>query len=358
MTERVVIASTGGWDFPSTRRRFGALGREGPWPVDVHPTDPFPTREQVHALAARGGSGAVLILQRVLPTPGELARLRQAYEWIAFDMDDAIYASPPRVGGSRAVRVAKLTGRFLTRGYPRASARRKPLIRTLRAVDTCVAGNAVLAGFALRYCSRVVEIPTTVDPVPQVPARGGKAALIWVGVADNLQYLSLIADPLARLRNEIEFHFTVVSSRPWLEAPIPTDFVRWTPEAEREALLDASVGVAPLTDDPWTRGKCAFRAILYGGHALATAATPVGITDEVLIDGQTGLLARTKDEWVQVLRDLLENPDRTAEMGQRAWRRIRDTYSDQVALRMWLELLRDARPARRGSPRKDRVGAR
>jgi glycosyltransferase involved in cell wall biosynthesis len=252
------------------------------------------------------------------------------------------------------VRVAEQTGRFLTRGYPRASSRRKPLIRTLRAADTCVVGNAVLGGFALRYSSRVVEIPTTVDPVSQVPARAGKAALVWVGVADNLQYLSLIADPLARLRHDIEFRFTVVSSRPWLEAPIPTTFVRWTPEAERAALLGASVGVAPLTDDPWTRGKCAFRAILYGGHALATAATPVGITDEVLIDGQTGLLARTKDEWVRALRDLLEDPDRTAEMGQRAWRRVREAYSDQVALRMWLELLREGSPERR----RDRIGAR
>ena len=358
MTERVVIASRDGWDFPSTSRRFGALARSGPWPVDVQPANPFPRREQLDSLVARGGSGAVLILQRVLPTPGELATLREAYEWIAFDLDDAIYAAPPRVGGSRAARGVKQAGRLLARGYPRASARRKPLIRALRGVDACVVGNAVLASFARRYCSRVVEIPTTVDPLPEVPRRAGAAALVWVGVADNLQYLSLIADPLARLREEIEFRFMVVSSRPWERAPIPTDFVRWSPEAEREALLEASVGVAPLTDDPWTRGKCAFRAILYGGHALATIATPVGITDEVLIDGQTGLLARTKDEWVEALRELLAGTDRAAAMGRRAWLRIRETYSDQVALRMWLELLQGAGPAPHGRLRTDRVVAR
>ena len=339
MPERIVVASTGGWDSPSTRCRLGALAREGPWPVEVHSARSLPAPAQVEEIIAAGGAGALLILQRVLPTGAQLNRVRERYDRIVFDFDDAIYAVPPSVRGSRLVGVAKGAGRLLTRGFPRASARRKPLIGTLRAVDACVAGNSILARFARAHCDHVVEIPTTVAPLEQVPHRDLEPTLTWVGIADNLQYLGLIADPLARLREEAEFRFTVVSSRPWLEAPIPTEFVQWSEDAEKSALREATIGVAPLTDDPWTRGKCALRAIRYGGHALPTVASPVGVTDQVVLDGETGLLARTDDEWMQALGGLLGDPGRAAAMGRRAWQRIRATYSDEVALRMWRELL-------------------
>lgn len=307
--------------------------------MDMFSAGSFPSEEQLDAIVAAAGSGAALILQRVLPAPSQLARLRDAYERVVFDTDDAIYAVPPDVEGWRLAQAARAAGRIAMRGYPHASARRRPLIKTLRAVDACVAGNAVLAAFARRHCPHVVEIPTTVSPVQEIPPRTGKPSLVWVGVADNLQYLGLIGDALSGLRKEIEFGFTVVSSRPWVNATIPTEFVRWSSAAERDALLDASIGVAPLTDDPWTRGKCAFRAILYGGYALPTVATPVGITDRVVIDEETGLHALTSDEWIDALRRLLTDPDEAAAMGQRASRRIRAEYSDEVALRMWRELL-------------------
>src|SRR5919198_372622 len=102
----------------------------------------------------------------------------------------------PSAGSGRCR--ARAAGRVVKRGYPRASARRRPLIKVLRAVDACVAGNAILAAFADRHCPRVIEIPTTVSPVREVPRRTGKPRLVWVGVAANLQYLGLIADPLHR----------------------------------------------------------------------------------------------------------------------------------------------------------------
>jgi hypothetical protein len=350
MTKRIVVASPGGWEAPSAQRRLGPLSREGPWPVDIFSAGSFPREEQLDAIAAAGGSGAALILQRVLPAPAQLIRLRDAYDRVVFDIDDAIYAVPPDIEASQLAQATKAAGRIAMRGYPRASARRRPLIKTLRAVDTCVAGNAILAAFVRPYCPHVIEIPTTVSPIREAPLRTLKPSLVWVGVADNLQYLGLIAEALSRLREEIEFEFTVVSSRHWADATIPTKFVRWSSAAERDALLRASVGVAPLTDDPWARGKCAFRSILYGGHALATVASPVGITDEVLIEGETGLLARTKDEWVQALGSLLGDLDHAAAMGQQAWERIRATYSDEIAVRRWRELLKEPLVPGPGSP--------
>jgi glycosyltransferase involved in cell wall biosynthesis len=214
------------------------------------------------------------------------------------------------------------------------------LARLLRAVDVCVVGNSILGEFASRYVRRVEEIPTTVEPVNHPPPnRPRLPVLVWMGLADNLQYLGLLKEPLTRLAGQFDFRLRIVSSRPWSESPIPSEFVAWSPEAARDALLTSTVGLAPLTDDAWTRGKCAFRSIQYGGHALPTVASPVGITDRVIQHGETGYLARSAADWIDFVGGLLENPTLVDEMGAAAHRRIRRLYSNDLAARRWTDLL-------------------
>lgn len=101
-----------------------------------------------------------------------------------------------------------------------------------------------------------------------------------------------------------------------------------------------------MTDDPWTRGKCALRSIQYGGHGLPTVASPVGITDRVVIHGETGFLAGSTQEWAGAVRALLTNPDLAARMGAAALRHIGEHYSDALALDRWRALIEsfDAQP--------------
>lgn len=338
--DRVVIASTGGWRSVSTQYRLSPVAREGPWPVQAFSADPIPARGQLDPVVAAGGSRAVLILQRVLPSRKDMARLRGTYGRVVFDLDDAIYAVPPRVGGSAAARLAKNGMRLVARGSARASSRKRPLARTLREVDACVVGNAVLGDFVRRFAPRVVEVPTTVEPVERIPgARPDVPVVVWLGLRDNLQYLNLVRAPLARLGREREFVLRVVSTATWTDSPVPVDFVPFSEEATRQALLTATVGLSPLTDDPWTRGKCALRAIQYGGHGLPAVASPVGITGQVVLDGETGFLARSTDEWLSALRALVSNPDRSAQMGARALGHIRRSYSHDLALERWVALI-------------------
>ena len=337
---RVVVASPGGWGFVSTQYRLGPLARRADWELDVVSAGSLPTGEQVDALLERAddADGTILLLQRVLPTAADLRRLRRAYRRIALDFDDAIYAVPPALRERRAVRVAKGAARLALRGSPARSLRRRALQRTLRAVDACVAGNAILADFARRHAPRVVEIPTTMDPVPERPAGPPEPpVLVWMGVPDNLQYLRLVARVLPRLRTP--FSLQIVSARPWEEATVPAEHVPWSPEAARTALLGATAGLAPLTDDPWTRGKCAFRAIQYGAHGLPAVASPVGITDRVVLQARTGYLARSEEEWLAALSRLLEDPERARSMGAAAREHVRAHYSDGVAVSRWSALL-------------------
>jgi glycosyltransferase involved in cell wall biosynthesis len=160
-----------------------------------------------------------------------------------------------------------------------------------------------------------------------------------MGLPDNLQHLELVHSALVRLGGEFDFRLRIVSSRTWDDARIPVEFIPWSQETLARCLFTASVGLAPLTDDPWTRGKCAFRAIQYGGHALPTVASPVGITDRVVLHGTTGYLARTSEEWEEALRELLADVALVREMGGAALEHVTAHYSDEVALTAWRTMI-------------------
>jgi hypothetical protein len=345
----LVVGTTKGASAPHFKYRVGVYCDAADTPVPVVGMDTFPTAAELAELTEHADPSRVLVLQRVLPDPEALGRLRRAFAAVVFDFDDAIYATPPHVGGSRAVAAAKSSLRLLTRGSARASSRSRPARTLLPNVDLCVAGNSILAGFAERHgAPRVQVIPTTVEPLAAAPEKPARPTVVWTGVPANLQYLSLIARPLERLRSEIEFDLTVVSQRPWADAPIPARFVEWSEAAQREALAGATLGVSPLTDDAWTRGKCAHRSLVFGAHGLPTVATPVGITDQVVVHGQTGFLARTDEEWVEGMRACLSDRERAAELGRRALEHVTNGYAHEVGVRLWERALESVAASRVG----------
>jgi glycosyltransferase involved in cell wall biosynthesis len=339
LDRRLIVASIGGWDKPSTAYRMKPLVSGG-YQLDVVRTESVPTADQVAKLVGRASKDSVLILRRVLPGRADMRRLRAAFDRIIFDVDDAIYVVAPDLREARALRLAKAGLRLAARGSPSASRRAKPFHATLRYVDVCVVGNWILGEHARRYAPRVVEIPTTTEPIPHPPKQEARKPVIaWLGVAANLQHLEIVAGALQELHRELKVRVRVISSRPANDLGVPTDFVPWSPQAAKEALVTATVGIAPLIDDAWTRGKCAFRAIQYGAHGLPTVASPVGVTPDVVVAGETGYLAVSAQEWVEYLGLLLTDPVRVTAMGTKALERIRLHYSDDVAIERWRELI-------------------
>lgn len=344
--QHLVVASVGGWEKPSTSYRIGPLARAG-YGVETVSTSTIPSEAEIRSLCSRGGDTSILILRRVLPRRPELQRLRDVFGAVVFDMDDAIYATPPQLYERWLARLVRSGVRFSLRGSFVASSRARPLRSTLRGVDVCVVGNSILGDFAKRHATEVVEIPTTTQPVaPERIPTNRSSVIAWVGVPANLQYLNLVSGALQELHRRVDFQLRVISSRPPQDFAIPFDFVPWSPAAAEEALLTAKVGIAPLTDSAWTRGKCAFRAIQYGAHALPTVASPVGITPQVVIHGMTGYLARSQNEWVSALERLIQSPGEAAEMGARALTRVTRRFADEVAVDAWRVLLSSLQAAR------------
>jgi len=192
-----------------------------------------------------------------------------------------------------------------------------------RGVSAVIAGNQYLADWALQYCRTVHIVPTAVDarafrPRPEPPSEE-RFVIGWMGSTATLKYLESIQAPLATvLRAVPNSSLLVVANHP---PRLPTmtglrvQFVRWSPQSEIEALQDMDVGLMPLPDDEYTRGKCSLKMLQYMAGGLPSVVAPVGMNRDLLNSGEIGLAASTPEEWVEGLLHLHRHPDLRRRMG-------------------------------------------
>jgi glycosyltransferase involved in cell wall biosynthesis len=123
----------------------------------------------------------------------------------------------------------------------------------------------------------------------------------------------------------------------WPEVSI--ERVEWSSAIEADSLATAHIGVMPLTDDEWARGKCAFKLLQYMAAALPCVASPVGANTEAVIDGVTGLHARTADDWERHLETLIASPQLRAQLGASGHVHVESRYAMQSYRARYVELL-------------------
>jgi len=253
---------------------------------------------------------------------GALARRR------IFDVDDAIYVRKPR-------RLGDPVGDSLWR--------RRKFAATCRRADVVAAGNDVLAQIA-RPAARAVEVlPTSIDVTRYslaVPGAGGAPTIVWIGSPENLIYLEMIRPALARLtQRHPALKVRVICSLfpDWPE--INVESIRWSEASEAAALAAAHIGIMPLTDDEWSRGKCAFKLLQYMAASLPCVASPVGANTEAVIDGVNGFHAATVEDWESRLESLIESPELRARFGAAGLQHVQRRYSMQVYQTRYAELM-------------------
>jgi glycosyltransferase involved in cell wall biosynthesis len=222
------------------------------------------------------------------------------------------------------------------------------LVRQSRHVIT---GNRLLASWAGRFNPNVTVIPTSVNLSRYPPAGprrpdGGRPVIGWIGTPYTQRYLPLLADPLRALRARHDFVFKVIGAPAFTMDGIDVQAVPWQEASEVAELQSCDVGVMPLPDEPFERGKSALKLIQYFAAGLPAVVSPVGVNAEIIRDGENGFLAETPRQWADKLALLLERPDDRARLGQAGRRTAAENFSVEVNGPRLAEVL--ARVARAG----------
>lgn len=260
--------------------------------------------------------------KRLFPKP-VLALVCRLNPRLIFDLDDAIFLNEHQQGR---------------------------LNDMLRAAVIVVVGNEYLAEYARTYNERVVVIPSVVDtglyaPRPEPRHPGDERIIIgWIGSDPNRgdmvgmePVFNYVAD---RYGDKVVFR--VIARRPLVETiRLRQEFIPWTLTESRAELQKFDIGLMPLPDTTWNRGKCGFKLIQYMAVGAAPVASPVGVNSEIIEDNVSGYLAETTEQWQQRLSRLIEDETTRRLIGQAARQRIEQYYSVEAVLPRLIETLKE-----------------
>lgn len=249
---------------------------------------------------------------------------------LIFDIDDAIYLLP------------KLQAK---------------VNRMLAAAAIVVAGNETLAQYARAYNDNVRVIPTVVDTRLYFPPDGqrhlddDRIIIGWIGSDPNrgdLQPLRPVFDWLAERYGE-QVVLQTIGRRPLqMETGLTVEFIRWTLDGSRQALQRFDIGIMPLEDTEWNRGKCGFKLIQYLAVGAPAVASPVGVNEQIVRDGVTGYLAGDPGEWGNRLAQLIQDAGLRKMIGRQGRAYIDRNYSLKVALPLLVEAIKETAVSRSG----------
>jgi len=213
--------------------------------------------------------------------------------------------------------------------------------------DAVICGNAYLADYFGKHCDQIYLLPTAVDAMrfhPSGQTRGETQIIGWSGSRSNLMELERIEPALRAVMHRFpNARLRVVCDRRARLDGLPADrveHVTWSPAIEVSALQDLRVGLMPLQDTAWTRGKCSFKMLTYMACGVPVVASPVGMNQEVLEMGNIGFGPRTQDEWVDALSVLLADTDVAERMGNAGRSVIDASFSVEVLSFRLAEILR------------------
>jgi glycosyltransferase involved in cell wall biosynthesis len=214
--------------------------------------------------------------------------------------------------------------------------------RVMRGATIVVAGNDYLAARAREAGARRIEvIPTVIDLARYPPAQGatrddGTLTVGWIGQPLNAHYLATIEPALRRIASRQRIKLRVVGAPvPPQWNGLPAESRPWSEATEIDEIGAFDVGIMPLPDTPWERGKCAYKLIQVMAAGKPVVASPVGANCEVVRHGANGYLAGTTEEWANALSQLATDRDTRRHMGEAARRTVEDAYSlDRVAPRL------------------------
>lgn len=293
-----------------------------------HPGAAIRAELQIRSMAQQRHN-RVLIHRAVSPFGnGNLeSKIIRSADFSAYDFDDALHWEDPKG------RVRALFGSNM-----------RKCVRCVSGVDRVIVGNDTLADWAGQLARDVVVIPSCVDPsvyhMKQSYELSDPPRLVWIGSVSTERYLLSITSALLETHRRTGARLQVFGAPGGIDlGPLErmVDRVPWQLGVAENSLHRFDVGIAPLTDDLYSRGKCAYKVLQYGAAGLPVVASPIGANWNVTSQ-LGGRLVGSADEWVDELSALLLAPSSCrAAIGRFARRSVEKSYSFQAWSKRWIE---------------------
>jgi glycosyltransferase involved in cell wall biosynthesis len=206
-------------------------------------------------------------------------------------------------------------------------------------------GNEYLADYAREYNQSVIVNPTTIDTLHLhnriKDQTAGGLVIGWTGTHSTIKYLDDIVPILQELESSHNFIFAVISNTPPAFVLKSLQYIKWSKETEIDDLLRFNIGIMPLTDDQWARGKCGFKALQYMSLGIPALVSPVGVNLSIVDNGINGMICSTAGEWKENMEMLMKDNKRIISLGIEARMKVERKYSVNSNTLNFLSLFAD-----------------
>lgn len=245
---------------------------------------------------------------------------------IVFDFDDSIWVTNVSAA-NKAFSMLKKAGKT------------KDIIKVS---DLIFAGNDYLGKYAKQFNSNVVIVPTTIDTDEYKPAeKVSKDTLCigWSGSITTIQHFETRLDALLKIKKKYgdKVYFKVIGDGRYINDELGVKGMSWKKENELSELNEIDIGIMPLPDSEWAKGKCGLKGLQYMALSIPTIMSPVGVNAEIIKDGTNGFLADNDDEWVTKLSLLIESAELRKKLGENGRKTVEEKYSVKANRHLYLK---------------------
>lgn len=206
--------------------------------------------------------------------------------------------------------------------------------KLMKRANLVVVGNEYLASRAIKSGAKWVEIlPTVVDMMryeDHESANSSSPIIGWIGSPSTAKFLHQIGSALKEVEARRGVKIVAIGANAEQLSDLPIKVLPWTEQTEVSDIYSFDIGIMPLPDAPFERGKCGYKLIQYMACSKPVIASPIGVNQKIVSHGINGFLASTSEEWVEALICLIDNPKLRNDMGAMGRKKVESEYSLQV----------------------------
>jgi glycosyltransferase involved in cell wall biosynthesis len=209
--------------------------------------------------------------------------------------------------------------------------------------DMVFVGNKYLAGYALKFNKNVKIIPTTIDTDYHkkniFSTAKEKICIGWTGSDTTIKHFIMAESFLEKTKEKFgdKIYFKLIGSDSYKNPRLNLEGIKWNLQTEINDLSEIDIGIMPLPDDEWSKGKCGFKGLQYMAMEIPTVMSAVGVNNEIIEDGTNGFLVSTENEWIEKLSLLIESKELRNKFGVNGRKTVLEKYSVNSQKHNYLE---------------------